>query len=102
MKRITILLALVLFAALLPLGAFAEDYPFLLTAGGSFAYSRDDQGNLLFYATDFGKTTIEPYSHGFARIGESGGTWVLIDRDGNLLLSELYVDQYSMPRLDIY
>ena len=62
----------------------------------------DDQGNLLFYATDFGKTTIEPYSHGFARIGESGGTWVLIDRDGNLLLSELYVDQDSMPRLDLY
>ena len=62
----------------------------------------DDQGNLLFHATDFGKTTIEPYSHGFARIGESGSTWVLIDREGNLLMSELYVDQDSMPRLDIY
>ena len=62
----------------------------------------DDQGNLLFYATDFGKTTIEPYSHGFARIGESGGSWTLIDRDGNLLLSDMYVDQYSMPVLTIY
>lgn len=49
MKRIAVLLALVLFAALLPFEAMAEDYPFLLTAGGSFAYSRDDQGNLLVY-----------------------------------------------------
>lgn len=49
MKHSAILLALVLLAALLPLGAMAEDYPFLLTAGGSFAYCRDDQGNLLVY-----------------------------------------------------
>ena len=49
MKHIAILLALALLAALLPLGALGEDYPFLLTAGGSFAYCRDDQGNLLVY-----------------------------------------------------
>ena len=49
MKHSVIFFALVLLAALLPMEAMAEDYPFLLTAGGSFAYSRDDQGNLLVY-----------------------------------------------------
>ena len=49
MKRFAILLSLVLLTALLPLGALAQDYPFLLEAGGSFAYCRDDQGNLLVY-----------------------------------------------------
>lgn len=49
MKHIAIFVALTLFALLLPFGALSEDYPFLLTAGGSFAYCRDDQGTLLVY-----------------------------------------------------
>ncbi|MBQ8081399.1 MAG: hypothetical protein IJ240_05830, partial [Clostridia bacterium] len=39
-----------IFLILLLVGATAlADYPFLLTAGGSFAYSRDDQGKLMVY-----------------------------------------------------
>ena len=49
MRHTAILLALILLVLMLPLTALAEDYPFLLTAGGSFAYCRDDQGTLLVY-----------------------------------------------------
>ena len=49
MKRIRIVTALILLMSLLPAAALAGEYPFLLTAGGSFAYSRDDQGTLRVY-----------------------------------------------------
>ena len=48
MKRCSFLLALILLLCTLT-AASAEGFPFLLTAGGSFAYSRDDQGTLLVY-----------------------------------------------------
>ncbi len=46
MKRMCLLLAALLLCIL---SAQAEEYPFLLTAGGSFAYARDDQGQLTVY-----------------------------------------------------
>ena len=49
MKTMRIGLIALLIVCLLPLAALAEEYPFLLTAGGSFAYCRDDQGTLLVY-----------------------------------------------------
>ena len=49
MRHTAILLTFILLVLMLPLTALAEDYPFLLTAGGSFAYCRDDQGTLLVY-----------------------------------------------------
>ena len=49
MKRITVIIALMLLVSLLPLAALGEDRPFLLTAGGSFAYCRDEQGTLTVY-----------------------------------------------------
>ncbi len=49
MKNIRILAVLLLLSFLLPLAAAADEYPFLLTAGGSFGYCRDDQGTLLVY-----------------------------------------------------
>ena len=49
MKHIKMIIALFLLICLLPLVAAADEYPFLLTAGGSFGYCRDDQGTLLVY-----------------------------------------------------
>ena len=49
MKHISTIIALFLLICLLPLAAAADEYPFLLTAGGSFGYCRDDQGTLLVY-----------------------------------------------------
>ena len=49
MKRLSVFLSLALLSSLLPLASLAGEYPFLLTAGGSFAYCRDGQGTLMVY-----------------------------------------------------
>ena len=49
MKRLSVFLALALLLSLMPLASLAGEYPFLLTAGGSFAYCRDEQGTLMVY-----------------------------------------------------
>lgn len=61
----------------------------------------DDQGNRLFSADQWGQERIEPYSGGFARVGDGIHFQRLIDRDGNLLMNELFVDIPSIPLMDI-
>lgn len=61
----------------------------------------DDQGNRLFSADQWGQERIEPYSGGFARVGDGIHFQRLIDRDGNLLMNELFVNIPSIPLMDI-
>ena len=49
MKRLSAILLVLLLVPALAAPAWAADRPFILTAGGSFAYCRDDQGVLTVY-----------------------------------------------------
>lgn len=62
----------------------------------------DVSGNRLFDATQWGQTVIEPYVNGFARLGDGRHCQYMIDPNGKLLMSELYVDVRSMPLMDLY
>ena len=62
----------------------------------------DVSGNRLFDATQWGQTVIEAYVNGFARLGDGRHCQYMIDPNGKLLMSELYVDVRSMPLMDLY